>query len=223
MEPAQGNAREVRVRSISIVVDDREAQSGVLPLLRIMPEFTVRVQRLKSGDYFVAERCLIERKTLTDFAASIVDGRLFCQSRRLAGPSQISALILEGTSRDLEKIQVSREAMQGAMVSLALIYQLPVLRSMGPSETARLLLYAGRQSLRSSQTWFLRAGRRARTRRGRQLRILRALPGVGPERAALLLETFGAVRAVVDANPDELERVIGIGPKTAAGIVEVLR
>ena len=113
--------------------------------------------------------------------------------------------------------------MQGAMVSLALIYHLPVLRSIGPSETARLLVYAGRQTLRVGQTCFLHPARRARTRRGRQLRVLRALPGVGPERATLLLETFGTVKAVIDANPDELERVAGIGPKTAAVIVEVLR
>ena len=223
MEPAQGNAREVSIPKIPIVADHREAQSGVMVSLRRMPEIALRLARLPTGDYFVADRCLFERKTLVDFARSIVDGRLFRQCWRLASRHANSVLILEGTTRDLEKIQISREAIQGAMVSLALTYHLPILRSFDPGETGRLLLYAGRQMLRYHQPWFVRPGRRARTRRGRQLRILQSFPGVGPERAALLLERFSSVRDFVNTSPEQLESVAGVGPKTAAAIADVLR
>jgi len=223
MEPAQGNAREVQARKVLIVMDDREARSEVLQVLQQSPDVELCIRRLKSGDYWVADQCLIERKTIPDFAASIIDGRLFRQSWLMTSRQTASALILEGTSQDLEKIQLSRAAIQGTMVSLALVYHLPVLRSLGPAETGRLLVYAGHQLMRSCQPWVLYARRRARTRRGRQLRVLQSFPGVGPERAELLLEKFGSLRAVVNAEPEQLESITGIGPKISSRILELIR
>jgi DNA excision repair protein ERCC-4 len=48
-----------------------------------------------------------------------------------------------------------------------------------------------------------------------QLFILQGLPGVGPERAGRLLDTFGSVEAVISASSSELQSVYGIG-KTVA-------
>jgi DNA excision repair protein ERCC-4 len=207
---------------VVVVVDDREREAGVLAALRQFPEVQVRIGRLKCGDYEVDGSCVFERKTLLDFAASIVDGRLFRQGWRLAKSCPLAALILEGRARDLENCPVRREAMQGALVSLSLIYRLPVLRSVDPAETARLLLYAGRQLRRSQAADALRSGYRPKTRRRRQLRVLHALPGVGSDRAASLLDAFGSVQAVMSADEAALQAVAGIGVRTAAAIREVL-
>ena len=40
---------------------------------------------------------------------------------------------------------VSREAMQGALVTLMLIFDIPVFRSSDPAESARLIFYIGSQ------------------------------------------------------------------------------
>ena len=117
-------------RPIRVVVDDREPAETVLAALQRMPEVETSVSRLSVGDYQVDDECLIERKTVSDFAASIVDGRLFRQARRLAGASPLCAVILEGRASDLSGCPVSRESLQGAMVSLSLIYRLPVLRAL---------------------------------------------------------------------------------------------
>ena len=61
-----------------------------------------------------------------------------------------------------------------------------------------------------------RPGYRPKRKRARQLFLLQGLPGVGPERAARLLERFGSVQAVVTASLDDLATVDGIGEKTAA-------
>jgi ERCC4-type nuclease len=58
-------------------------------------------------------------------------------------------------------------------------------------------------------------GKRKKTR---QLRILQSLPGIGPDRAARLLERFGTLRACFGASRAELIEVEGIGLKTAAAI-----
>jgi len=223
MNPREKGGEELPVPQVDVVVDDRERHVGVLAALLQMPGIDVRVDRLKSGDYIVEDRCVFERKTLLDFAASIVDGRLFRQSWRLVTSSPFSALILEGRSKELQNCQIRREALQGAMVSLSLVYRLPVLRSFGPLETAHLLLYAGRQMQKQDMVWGSHSGRRPRSRRRRQLHLLQALPGLGPERALRLLETFGTVQAVMTADIEALQAVTGIGAKTASAIRDVLQ
>ncbi len=91
-----------------------------------------------------------------------------------------------------------------------------ILRSDGPEETARLLVYLAWQARRSARGGLPRPGYRPKGRRARQLFLLQGLPGVGPERAARLLERFGSVQAIMTASADDLATVDGIGEKTAA-------
>lgn len=202
----------------SVVVDDRETRGGVFEVLRQMPGINVQVAHLGLGDYLVNTGCLFERKTLLDFAESIKDGRLFAQARRLASSPGRTAFIVEGTARDLLGSAMRREALLGAIISLTLIYELPVLRSRDPGETARLLVYAAEQLRRHADGALARPGKRPRGKRRIQLRLLQGLPGIGPARAAELLERFGRVDAVMSATAESLLTVDGIGPKTAAAI-----
>ncbi len=107
---------------------------------------------------------------------------------------------------------------EGAVITLTLIYELPLLRSHDPAETARLLVYAGDQLRRHSDGAIPRHGNRPKTRRRIQLRVLQGLPGIGPSRAAALLEQFERVEAVMSASIESLQMVDGIGSKTAASI-----
>ncbi len=206
-----------------VVVDHRETRSGVLDALEQIPGIEVRVEPLKLGDYLINNGCLFERKTLLDFAESIIDGRLFTQANRLAAWPDRVALIVEGTGRDLNASGMRREALLGALISLTLVYDLPVLRSRDPAETARLLIYAADQLQRHAEGALPRHGKRPRTRRRIQLRLLQGLPGIGPSRAAGLLERFERVEAVMTADAESLQTVEGIGPKTAASIRWVLK
>ena len=63
---------------------------------------------------------------------------------------------------------------------------------------------------------------KAKRRRTQQLRLLATLPAVGPDRAYRLLDYFGSVQACINATGDELEKVPGIGPKTAAAIRDLV-
>lgn len=180
-------------------------------------------KRLPIGDYVVDGRCVFERKTVVDFAASIMDGRLFAQATRLVSLTQPAALILEGRSSDLAASQMRRESLQGAMVSLSLIFHLPVLRALDANETARLMIYAAQQIQRHEWDNGAVHGRKPKRKRRMQLRILQGLPGIGPSRAEQLLESFGTVEAVMMASQERLENVEGIGSKTAAAIRDVLQ
>jgi len=125
-----------------ILADDRESDSGVIEAPQHMPGIQVQTQRLALGEYEVNGGCVFERKTMLDLAESLKDGRLFSQADRLVNSGGLVALILEGRGSDLNDSQMCREALQGAIVSLTLVFGLPVLRSFGPEETARLMVYA---------------------------------------------------------------------------------
>jgi ERCC4-type nuclease len=167
------------------------------------------------GDYQIGSRVFVERKTLKDFAISIIDGRLFKQMIRLATSNFRGVLILEGTVSDTVEIGMAREAMQGALITVSLILGIPILRSKDPSETARLIVYIGRQIESMAMDGVQRHGYRPKTKRKRQLFILQGLPGVGSERAERLLDHFGSVEAAISASCSDLQSVDGIGKSIA--------
>lgn len=203
---------------IAIVADDRERDGGVVGLLRHRDDVCLTIERLPLGDYRIDDALLVERKTLPDLILSIKDARLFSQGLRLAEADLRTALILEGTSRDIADSGMRREAIQGALITLTLFLRIPLLRSMDQAETARLLLYAAHQARSIATGALTRRGRRPRGKFRTQAHILQGLPGIGPERAKRLLDHFGSVEAVILAHVPALTEVPGIGSTTAEAI-----
>jgi DNA excision repair protein ERCC-4 len=204
--------------TISIFADYREKGGGVIEALRSAKTVSVEIGYLQLGDYRVNNRLLVERKTLPDFISSIKDGRIFRQAIRLASSPLKTIFILEGVSANLKHSKMSREAVQGTLISLSLIFGIPVIRSINPEETARLMLYAFRQFELNPKGAHRRSGFRPKRKKAVQLHILQGLPLVGVGRARLLLNAFGSVEGVFSANAEELIAVEGIGNKTAEAI-----
>ncbi len=115
---------------MKILVDHRECQSSVADWLRREENVEVIQQHLLAGDYIINDQLVFERKTLHDFAASIKDGRLFRQMQGLINTGKKCALLLEGTTKDLENSQMRREALQGALIHITMFIGIPVLRAM---------------------------------------------------------------------------------------------
>ena len=203
---------------INVIADDREQKSSVIESLLQIEDIDISIQRLPIGDFKIEDRLILERKTIKDFAVSIIDGRLFKQMICLANSKSEGALILEGTVHDTVELGMTREAMQGALITVSLILGIPILRSKDPSETAKLIVYIGRQIVPKTMGGVHRHGYRPKNKTKRQLFILQGLPGVGPERAGRLLDKFGSVEAVISAGSNELQTVDGIGKSIAERI-----
>lgn len=203
------------MKPISVLVDDREPPL-VPDLLQRLPELDVDITRLRLGDYLVDGRLIFERKTTSDLAVSIIDGRLFAQARRLASSPLRAALIVEGADEALAESGMSWEAIQGALVTTTLFFAIPMLRTRNAEETARTIQYAARQATTIATRGLARRSYRAGGKRGVQLHILQGLPGIGPERASRLLDRFGSVAAAINAPADELQAIRGIGARGAA-------
>lgn len=212
----------IQDQPVHILVDDRERASDVPAALAVRGDVSVEVGRLEIGDYHVEPRVLVERKRLADFAISLIDGRLLHQTAALAAASHRGVLLLEGEEADWHATGVRREAIQGALITIGVFYGLALLWSSTPEESARLLVYIGRQAQQFVQGALPRPGYRPKGRRARQLFFLQGLPGLGPERAARLLDRFGSVRAIMTAPIEQLGLVPGIEEKTVARIRWVL-
>jgi DNA excision repair protein ERCC-4 len=211
------------IENVLILVDDRERPSGVAEELEKLSGVLVRIEHLAVGDYHIDGTVLIERKSAKDFAQSLIDGRLFRQAKQMADSPLRTAYILEGSTAEWLGLGVSRESMQGALVTLMLIFDLPVFRSSDPTESAQLIFYIGSQlaRLRDPEHVPYRQAK-AKRKTSRQLHVLPGLPGVGPDRAKGLLQRFKTVRTCFSASATELMEVEGIGPKTAAAIDHVI-
>ena len=207
---------------VRIRVDDRERRSKLLTVLQATPEVEVTVERLPVGDYEVDGQLIVERKTLLDLVASIKEGRLFAQLYRLLQSPLPCALLLEGSSEDLARSGMRREAIQGALMQITLFMQIPVLRALDANESASLLLMIARhlQTLSPRKPVGPKRYRASRITRKekQQLYLLQGLPGIGLTRARLLLEKFGSVEEVLTASERELQQVAGIGASTAKKI-----
>ena len=208
---------------ITVIADDRERKSEVIQFLSKMKNVSVAIKRLSLGDYLVDNRLVFERKTLNDFALSIIDGRLFSQAIRLVSSKYNSVLILEGTGRELTETGIRREAIQGALITVSIVLGVPVLRSKSPFESAQLILYTARQIKSFASGAVQRHGSRPKGKRKKQLFILQGLPGVGSERAARLLDAFGSIEAVITATSEELQSIDGIGERIADRIKWAVR
>lgn len=178
---------------------------------------------LKTGDYLIDKKIVIERKTAMDFAQSIIDGRLFKQAAMMRKLFERPLMIVEGGIGTLpDTINIHSNAVKGALISLALAWQITVLFCKDTHETASLLWLIGTQETKSAVELSYRPGRRPKHLHKRQLYILQGLPGVGPKAAIRLLDHFKSVEAVMTASAEKLMGIPGLGRKKAKKIREVL-
>ena len=209
--------------SINIVADDRERNCGVIEALREFKEVVLDVKRIPVGDYVVDRKIVIERKSLRDFVLSIMQGRLFRQAMDLKKSGMHPVLILEGTTKNIASFGLKRESIQGAIIAVSVIMGVPLLRSKDNIETAKLIVMTAKQVNRSDSRGIPRGGNRPKDRKGMQLFILQSLPHIGPVKAAQLIDRFGSIEAVMEANSEELASIYGIGEKSASDIRNILR
>ncbi len=213
-------SNELQKNSRFIAVDDREVKSGIVPLLEEQG-WGVRVQRMEIGDFRIGQDVLIEKKTGFDFSASVIDGRLFRQVARLRRSGIRIVVLVEGNPYQRDS-GIDGEAVRGAVVSVSLIWQVPVILSESLPQTVEIFGYMADQVHRLTDLPIARTGYRPKRMRRRQLFILQGFPGIGPLRAIRLLNYFGSLRRAFTAEPEQWMGVDGIGKAGARRVADLL-
>ncbi len=208
---------------VTVVVDSRELQSEVVKELALMPDVKVSVFRLEVGDFVLSDRVAVERKTVEDLAASLIDGRIFEQIHRLREVYETPILLIEGKDPYRPSRRgVNPKSLMGLVSSLALM-GVPVLWAKDHRDTAQILrLIARREQLERKRRVTLKSAP-SRSLSEDMERVLSSIPGVGPETARKLLKKFGSLIDVFNADRDQLMEVKGIGRKLADFIYGFVR
>lgn len=204
-----------------LAVDYAESHSALLDAVRRSGAFEIRMTRLATGDYLLDNEVLLERKSIADFAASLVDGRLFPQVARLAHSRYRSLVLIEGPMPAVIP-DVHPHALEGALVSITAMWRVPVLHASDSEQAARLLQCLADQVRGSQERILRRFDRKPRRLASRRLFLLQGLPGVGPALARRLLCHFGCIERIVTADVPALTQVRGLGTKKAARIRELV-
>jgi len=210
-------ADATRPRRYLLRVDFSERHAALLDLAWDCGDFEIQMERLAIGDYCIDGGVIIERKTYADFASSLADGRLFPQAAALARSPHRPIVLLEGP-RAPQMPDVHPHALKGAMVSLAVMWRLPVIHARDPGDSLRILRFLAQQLASTDPGILQRYDRKPKRLASRKLYMLQGLPGVGPALANRLLRQFGSVEHVITADQSLLMQVRGIGPTKAQRI-----
>jgi len=203
-----------------IFMDIREKNSDTARELA-RQDCTIKEKLLVVGDYLLSDRVAIERKEAGDFVASIIDGRLWQQVKALKGNFEKPVLMIEGT--ELYGRLKNPNAIRGALASLAIDWQMPMIFANDAREAAALIYWiARREQFEEQRETAIRGEKKAESSEEKQEFLISGLPGVSIVRAKELLRKFGCPQAVFQAGAEELQKAEGIGEKLAGGIRDVL-
>ena len=209
-----------RSERLAVAVDHREAPSGVGEALAELAGIEVSLETLPIGDYRIAPGVVVERKSASDFSASIVDRRLFQQVAAAKEAGTCMLVLVEGDP--LATGRLHDNAIIGALSYLTVIEGLRVVGVPSAAYTAQMLATMARHAQQGLGYEIQMRPARPKTVREQQVYLLSGLPGVGLEKARALLGHFGTVGAVLAADVDALCAVPGMGKKGAQRIRELI-
>lgn len=206
----------------SIIADDRETSSRVLELLHTKGA-SITIERLDYGDYAIGDRIIVERKTARDFADSLIERDLLGQVKRMAEMCLKPVVIIEGEDLYLQR-NINPNAIRGALAAMSVGMGVSIFRTEDAEDTTETLyVLAGREEAEYGQKKIPHFHKTYRSERESQEYILSSFPSVGPKNARDLLDRFGSIQAVMNADVEELKTVPGIGDKIARSVFELSR
>ena len=210
---------------IIIFADSREQASNIQKELFAHEDVKLITKALDIGDYVLSKDVCVERKTVEDFLNSMIDGRLFTQMNNLRQNYTKPLVILEGNTTELFTLRnIHKNSVLGALTSITLDFQVPILNSKDSTETAQMLyVIAKREQKTNNKEVRIRVGRKGLTLSEQQRFIVEGFPLVGPLLAKAMLEKFGSIKGIVDASEKDLQELENLGKKKAKIIQKVLR
>jgi len=205
-----------------VIADERERQSGVPEMLSKL-DVRVYYSRLAVGDYVVNPEIAAERKSIGDFVSSVYDGRLFAQASALSSSYRKPYIIVEGDVNKVSGLVKNLASYYGAMASVTLAYDLRLMHTANPEETALAIAALVKNSrARSVPPGLAQPPPKSKDEAQQQLYFVSALPGVGMKLARRMLGRHGTPRRVVSLTEAQFAMIPGVGDKRASKIARVL-
>ncbi len=220
-EPLTSIAPKREPEKIMLIVDSRELPTAVARELARL-DVQISGETLEIGDYIASADVAIERKESMDFIQSLIDGRLFVQLSALRSAYRRPVLIIEG-EQIIGLRAVNPASIYGALASIAIRIQVPIIWTRNAEETANVLYrIAHLEQVTSNKPLRTRTGESMGTDAEVLEYILSGFPGVDTVTSRALLSEFGTLADIFSAEKKDLQRVKGVGPKIAGTIRRLL-
>jgi Fanconi anemia group M protein len=114
-------------------------------------------------------------------------------------------IIIEINSQELF---IHENAIRGFLISLALDHKIPYILSKDSNETARYLsILANRKD---NKPFSMRQSIRFNSKEKQIQYILEGFPNIGPVKSKKLIDKFGSLKNIINANEEELKPILGI-------------
>lgn len=185
-----------------------------------------KVMDLAEGDFIIGN-IIVERKTPTDFAASVTDKKrsIFDQTRRMRETGLVPYVLVEGDMRNFETLKHTRlngNALRGATARLE-TQGVSVIFCSHMLNLVDMAVRLARKWQEEPSSTFIKAGDVDDYEASETVRMLSTIQGIGKERAEALEARYGTVLAVSMAMPSEIEKLDGFGPKSARRVYDAFR
>jgi len=212
--------------TVELTIDsNEEAQNkegtSVLVLHEDVEEFTI--EPLETGD-FIVEDCIFERKTPSDFASSLQEGRLREQVERMAASDYRPFVLIEGDMSDFSNLEHSKmppKSLRGMTASILGRNGIPVVFCSNPKLLADIAIRIARKTEEDLNNHHVKT-----TESVKDVpfvtQFFMNVEGIGLSTAEELTEAFGSVEEAMNASTDELASVGGIGEKRAQNIHDTI-
>lgn len=197
---------------IEIIIDYREKT-----IENLLENFDCKLDRksLHIGDFIVSDRVVIERKTAKDFVSSVLDGRLFNQLIELK-QFQRPILLIEGYNCFNTGREITPNAIRGALASISIDYQVPIIWTRDEDETAGFIFQAAKREQEGKKRPIsIRVKRRFKTTEQEQEFLIAGLPKISTVLARRMLEELETPKKIFNASKEDLMKVKGIGKELA--------
>ncbi len=213
---------------VKIIIDHREKSSGIIAEIE-KQGIETETRQLISADFVIQTKVNehiqtigVERKTQNDFINSIMDKRIINQLKLLRESFKIPLLVIEGSENIYSLRDFHPNAIRGMLASIALDYQIPILYTKNPMDTASLLAVIAKRLEKNKKHISLLDRRKPLTLKEQQEFQIESLPGIGPALAKNLLKHFGSIHAIINAPEEELMQVEMLGPIKSKKIRELI-
>ena len=221
---------------LGMILDTREHD-----LITLLADANPEVKQLPVGDIWIGD-LIIERKSVKDLEASILDGRYREQRGRILAHCQENAVkplyIIEG-GLSSHTGRLTTSAIMKFINRLVFHYNMPVVQTGSLKETADLLKTIVEQQQEKPESLRMKTDlvkvadglhvqKKVNAQDPRQFSIasLSQCPGVSVKMAEALVTTFGSLKGVMEAPMKDIENVkVGtrkVGPVVSKRLHELL-
>lgn len=209
--------------TVEVIIDSNEASQKPELVQKLAMHEDVEdyeIKPLDEGDIIV-DNCIFERKTPSDFASSLEEGRLREQVERMGSHDEACFILVEGDMGDfdtLEHTNIGSKSLRGMDASIEMKNNIGVKYCSKLKYVADMAVRLSRKEKENVNT--VQAKQTGAVQEATFIeQVFLAIDGIGMKTASNLAEEFQSLEEIYNATTQEFTRVEDVGEVTAENIV----